>query len=68
MNTRQAKKILCYPLNDPSKKPSAQTPYCDEQIVEAHRVYRRAFGRSDRQHFKWAVVRPHVYQALRART
>jgi hypothetical protein len=63
MNTRQAKKIGCYPC-DPHRKPRETTPYTDAQLIESGRIFRRALERGDRNgRVKWGSPRPHVYRA-----
>jgi protocatechuate 3,4-dioxygenase beta subunit len=62
MNTRQAKKMLCHPV-DPHMKPSSVAPYNDAQILESGRVYHRGLKRGDREgRVKWSSVRPTVYR------
>ncbi len=49
MNSRIAKKIRSQHV-PPHLKPSAALPYTDQQIAEAARLFRRAFGRAVKAH------------------
>lgn len=45
MNSRLAKKVYCYTINDTTKKQSAQSPYSYDQILRARRRFQKSLNR-----------------------